>query len=568
MPVALGARVLAMCAVVFLMLALPGRALDVGSRVKANQALNVRSTAAGTVVGARVAGDAGRITSGPVTASLGGVSYVWWQVDWDTGVDGWSFAGGLDESLLYGIDVSHFQGTINWTSVAAAGKTFAIAKATESTTITDANFTQNMTNGRAAGVTMGAYHFARPSTSPTLTGDALAEARAFVKVLHPWLAQGGLWPVLDLEDGSSLGKTSLSLWTRTFCNEVKRLTTVPCFLYTSRNYAQNYLESSLATLPLWIAVPNTTPGEKTFDLGPWTDWTLQQYSWTGIVAGISGAVDLDAFAGDETDLAAFVLPPMTHTITAATISRPAVVRGNAVTLTATVDSTVARTLLLGASFFPAGTTTGGVSDGPNDAPVNLVAGSGTAVRQFAIPSTLAAGVYDLWLAFYTDLDGSGTINSGDLAVGTTYKKLSALTVYTTPNFATWAAAAGLSGADAAATADPDGDGQKNLAEYAFGTQPLGPQSLQRVQVSAVPVPGQAAQMRVQFPRYSDRADLTYTVERSASLTSWTPLASATGGQPFTGAGLTESGSNPVTVTLTTAPFPTGPTWLRVRVTKN
>src|SRR5436190_22861589 len=64
-----------------------------------------------------------------------------------------------------GVDVSTFQGSINWSSVKAAGITFAWAKATEGATINDSTFTGNQNNGKVAGVNMGAYHFARPGNN-------------------------------------------------------------------------------------------------------------------------------------------------------------------------------------------------------------------------------------------------------------------------------------------------------------------------------------------------------------------------------------------------------------------
>src|SRR4029077_9344909 len=61
-----------------------------------------------------------------------------------------------------GIDVSSFQTTITWSSVQAAGISFAWAKATEGTSYQDAYFIGNQNNGKAAGVLMGAYHYAHP----------------------------------------------------------------------------------------------------------------------------------------------------------------------------------------------------------------------------------------------------------------------------------------------------------------------------------------------------------------------------------------------------------------------
>ena len=552
----------------------PASALHVGKAVRANTNVNVRATPAGAVAGTRAAGDLGTVVAGPVTAALpGGRLLVWWQVDWATGADGWSFEGGLDQrTLTEGIDVSNWQGDIDWARVAGeGGRVFAIAKATEGTGFVDATFTRNMSQGRAAGMMMGAYHFARPGAAPTLEADALAEARHFIKTLHPWLDDGGLWPVLDLEDGSALGKTALSSWTRTFLGEVRRLTTSDSILYTSRTYAQNFLESDLAAFPLWIAVPNTAPGANTFDLGPWPRWALQQYSWTGQVPGIGGAVDLNVFSGDASQLQALVLPPLTHALSDL-LARPAVAaRGSTLQLSAAVTSSRARNLMLGATIFPAGLSTGGASDPPGDRLVSLPQGPATAGRTFVLPSGLAPGDYDLVMALYVDLDGSGTINSGDLAVGGSRRKASAVRVEASPSFATWAAGAGLTGTAADPGADPDRDGLDNLVEYAFNTPPDAPQTESPLSVALEPAPeiAGARALRLRFPRWPDRSDITYAVQRSAhpGEGGWTTLAEAAGDTGFTAPGFAETGSSPVVVTLT-LPLAAGPPeFLRVQVTR-
>ena len=78
------------------------------------------------------------------------------------------------QSIL-GIDVSHYQGTINWAQVKGAGYVFSWAKATEGTNYTDVNYISNATNGVTAGVYMGAYHFAHPDVNSTNAG-AISEA--------------------------------------------------------------------------------------------------------------------------------------------------------------------------------------------------------------------------------------------------------------------------------------------------------------------------------------------------------------------------------------------------------
>jgi len=75
--------------------------------------------------------------------------------------------------MLAGIDVSHWQGTIDWSKVAASGVSFAIAKASEGKSVVDPTYAENVAGASAAGIRIGAYHFAQPSTK---VGEAAAEA--------------------------------------------------------------------------------------------------------------------------------------------------------------------------------------------------------------------------------------------------------------------------------------------------------------------------------------------------------------------------------------------------------
>ncbi len=110
-----------------------------------------------------------------------------------------------------GIDISHWQGAINWTKVAAAGKRFAFMKASESTDFVDNTYATNRQQARAAGLYVGAYHFAQPSTG---AGDAIAEADHFIDTASP--ASGDLIPVLDLERSGSLSQAALTTWVQAF----------------------------------------------------------------------------------------------------------------------------------------------------------------------------------------------------------------------------------------------------------------------------------------------------------------------------------------------------------------
>ena len=79
--------------------------------------------------------------------------------------------------MLPGIDVSHWQGSIDWTAVASSGVRFAIAKSTDGREYVDATYLTNKAGAEANGIVFGAYHFARPDAS---ADDAIAEADHFV----------------------------------------------------------------------------------------------------------------------------------------------------------------------------------------------------------------------------------------------------------------------------------------------------------------------------------------------------------------------------------------------------
>jgi len=204
-------------------------------------------------------------------------------------------------SRTQGIDVSHWQGTINWSSVAGAGKQFAFQKATEGINYIDPTAGTNTSGAQAAGVLIGVYHFAHPETN-----SATAEANWFVSNGGAYMTSGFLHPVLDLESGSTLGKTALSQWVNTFCSTVQAAIGVDPTIYCNTNYATSYLDATVTGHNLWIANWSTSYGDPLTTGSPPTgawgasgqSWKFWQYSSTGAVSGISGNVDLDVYDGD------------------------------------------------------------------------------------------------------------------------------------------------------------------------------------------------------------------------------------------------------------------------------
>ncbi|HTL31434.1 MAG TPA: glycoside hydrolase family 25 protein, partial [Tepidisphaeraceae bacterium] len=200
----------------------------------------------------------------------------------------------LESRLLFartlGIDVSHYQGTINWASVAADGKKFAFQKATEGISYVDPTVGTNTSGAKANGILVGVYHFAHPDTD-----TAASEAAHFLSGAANYIKAGFLQPVLDLEDGASIGKAALSQWTNDWCNAVKNAIGVQPIIYCNTNYATNYLNSTVAQWPLWIANWSTAYGDPTTTgkppTGVWSNFTFWQYTSSGSVSGISGRVD-------------------------------------------------------------------------------------------------------------------------------------------------------------------------------------------------------------------------------------------------------------------------------------
>ena len=178
-----------------------------------------------------------------------------------------------------GIDVSHWQGDIGWMQVANAGIKFAFVKGTEGVGWTDVMFHNNMAEGENAGVYLGVYHFARPDLGNT--GEE--EANWFLEASGDYLKSGYLRPVLDLEVGSSLGRTALTNWVLEWMETVKNRTGISPLIYTNLNYVNNYLTDAVTEYDLWIAYWSCEP-EPTYTRPPtgrYRDWAFWQYYGPG-----------------------------------------------------------------------------------------------------------------------------------------------------------------------------------------------------------------------------------------------------------------------------------------------
>lgn len=200
----------------------------------------------------------------------------------------------MASNTIPGIDVSYYQGDIDWQSVKDAGTAFAFARATYGTTKVDPKFADNWQVMRNAGVVRGAYHFFVASE------DALEQANFFINTVGS-LSSGDLPPVLDVEAGSGTSG-SLVNDVQTWLSTVEQKLGVTPMIYTAPSYWNEYMTAGFGKYPLWVAEYGVTTPKS---VNGWSEWTFWQHSQSGSVAGIEGTVDLDYFNGSLSELLAF-----------------------------------------------------------------------------------------------------------------------------------------------------------------------------------------------------------------------------------------------------------------------
>jgi GH25 family lysozyme M1 (1,4-beta-N-acetylmuramidase) len=210
---------------------------------------------------------------------------------------------------LPGVDVSHYQGTINWSAVAQSGVTFAFAKATEGTGYTDPYLNANVAGMQANGIIPGLYHFGHPGTDATTQANHFTDA---VKAANGGTFSGLLQLVLDLEVTDGKTPAQVWAWTQTFIARVKTLTGRPGIIYTGYYFWKDNVGNPNDNLncPLWLAAYVSNPDNYVPQAWSGVGWAFWQYTSTGRCRGISGNVDRDVFknGGSYPNIYALVIP--------------------------------------------------------------------------------------------------------------------------------------------------------------------------------------------------------------------------------------------------------------------
>lgn len=205
------------------------------------------------------------------------------------------------DAIVPGIDVSKWQGQIDWSAVADDGVAFAFIRVNHGLEDIDERFDENWEGAKNHGILRGAYQYFLNQE------DALVQAELFLERMGP-LSSSELPPVLDIEDNGAATPEELRAAIWTWLDRVESALGVKPILYTYRYFWEtrvNTAEFEEAGYPLWFANYNVVCPNLPTALSRWDFW---QKTDSGRVAGISTNVDLNEFNGDADALAAMTVP--------------------------------------------------------------------------------------------------------------------------------------------------------------------------------------------------------------------------------------------------------------------
>ena len=198
-----------------------------------------------------------------------------------------------------GIDVSSYQGTIDWTKAKADGVQYAFVRVSDGLNTIDSKFEANWSQTRAKGILHGAYQFFRPSQDPIAQADLLLSK---IGTLKP----DDFPPVIDVEADGGLTPAQVAAKVKIWIDHVTAAIGKRPIIYTGFYFWRDQVGApDQTTSPLWhaqyssAACPNIAP--------PWTDWAFWQYTSSGSVNGITGNVDMNRFNGTRAELDALLM---------------------------------------------------------------------------------------------------------------------------------------------------------------------------------------------------------------------------------------------------------------------
>lgn len=203
-----------------------------------------------------------------------------------------NFGVKLPKYNIHGIDVSHYQGDINWEEVKKMNIkgdsiSFVFIKATEGNNYIDKSFEKNWKEAQSAGLMCGAYHYFKPDI------DGKEQAKHFINQVK--MTKGNLPPVLDIEEIGEKKwkevKKELKIW----LDLIEKEYNIQPIIYSNRIFLEDNLGEEFKKYIVWVAqYKNLNPPEISFK-----NWTFWQHSSEGNVNGINFPVDLNVFESEN-----------------------------------------------------------------------------------------------------------------------------------------------------------------------------------------------------------------------------------------------------------------------------
>jgi lysozyme len=207
------------------------------------------------------------------------------------------------QSTVHGLDVSYYQGEVDWGAVYGAGYRFGIARVSDGLSHPDDRFDENWSGMATAGLLRGAYQYFEPDE------DALGQAALVVGKV------GRLGPLdlpvaLDAETAGNVAPVDIVPIFRAWLSAVESGTGKRPIIYTASYFWNTLTDADLSQHALWVSSsPATCPDVPS----PWSHWTFWQEG-TDHVPGISPVVDVDEFDGSLKDLLALAKSRVGHEI--------------------------------------------------------------------------------------------------------------------------------------------------------------------------------------------------------------------------------------------------------------
>ena len=191
------------------------------------------------------------------------------------------------DEVFPGIDVSIYQGDIDFEQVKSSGIEVVYIRAGYGFSVTDPKFEENYTNATKTGLKCGAYYFVTARN----TEQAYLQATRFAELISGKTFAAR--PAMDFEEFGSLGKNGINIVGLAFMQKLRELTGIVPILYTDAYNASETWDWNFAQFPLWVADYDAEEPYVTRNI--WQSYAGFQYSDRGEIPGIYGNVDLDRF---------------------------------------------------------------------------------------------------------------------------------------------------------------------------------------------------------------------------------------------------------------------------------